>query len=292
MTVGGLRPWSQAEHPADVTALPVSVVILSRDEEANIARCIAGAAWAEQVVVIDSGSTDQTCEVVRSTSAELVETHWRGFGGQREFALRLEQLRHEWVFFLDADEWVSLDVVEAVRDALSMREANAYWAYTRLVFQGTWIKHCGWYPPARVIRLIRRSKVAYPVDAIFSEHPTVVGRVAPLGADLVDEDLKGLATWLRKHVGYAELETTRRVAQPRRRPLPHESRWRYWLKDQVAPRLPGRPIFQFLYMYILKQGFRDGRAGFSFCVYHAWFQMAVSDLQRERIRETGPEPGL
>ena len=102
----GLRPYRAGDDPAP-GSVPVSVVVLTSDEEVNIRRCLASVAWADQVVVIDSGSTDATVPIARSLGAEVVEQPWLGFSGQREFALRLPELRHDWVYFVDADEWVS-----------------------------------------------------------------------------------------------------------------------------------------------------------------------------------------
>ena len=106
MTKLGLRPYGAGDDPPP-GSVPVSVVVLTRDEEVNIGRCLASVAWADQVMVVDSGSTDATVPIARSLGADVVEQPWLGFSGQREFALRFPDLRHDWVYFVDADEWVS-----------------------------------------------------------------------------------------------------------------------------------------------------------------------------------------
>ena len=270
-------------------SVPVSVVILTKNEEVNIERCLASVAWADQVVVLDSGSTDDTVVLARAAGSEVVESHWRGFGAQREFALRMDLLRHDWLFFLDADEWVSSDLATEVAQAIRRTDHDAYWLYLRLIFQGTWIRHCGWYPSARMVKLMRRSKARYD-SAVFSEHPVVTGKVGRLCNDIVDEDLKGLASWLHKHVDYAQLEARRRHGEgvPVATRAAHDSLFRSFLKDRVAKRMPARPLVQFLYMYVLRGGFLDGRAGLSFCLYHAWFQIAVSDFSRSIVSSRPP----
>ena len=272
-------------------SVPVSVVILTKNEAVNIERCLASVAWADQVVVLDSGSTDDTVVLARAAGSEVVESHWRGFGAQREFALRMELLRHDWLFFLDADEWVSSDLATEVAQAIGREDHSAYWLYFRLIFQGTWIRHCGWYPSARMVRLMRRSAACYD-GAIFSEQPIVTRKVGRLHNDIVDEDLKGLGAWLHKHVDYAQLEARRRHGEglPVITPAPHDSKFRSFLKDRVARRMPARPLVQFLYMYVLRGGFLDGRAGLSFCIYHAWFKVAVSDLGRA-LNSSGSSDG-
>ena len=270
-------------------SVPVNVVILTKNEAVNIERCVASVAWADQVVVLDSGSTDDTVALARAAGTEVVESHWRGFGAQREFALRMDLLRRDWVFFVDVDEWVSSDLATEVAQAICRPDYDGYWLHFRLIFQGTWIRHCGWYPSARIVRLVRRSKARYD-RAAFSEHPDVTGKIGRLHNDIVDDDLKGLAAWLHKHVDYAQLEARRRHGEglPVATRAAHDSLLRSFLKNRVAKRMPARPLVQFLYMYVLRGGFLDGRAGLSFCLYHAWFQIAVSDFSRSIVSSRPP----
>ena len=143
MTRLGLRPYQVGDDPPP-GSVPVSVVVLTRDEEVNIRRCLESVAWAGQVVVVDSGSTDATVSIARSLGAEIVEQSWLGFSGQREFALRLP-LRHDWVYFVDADEWVSPQLAAEIRTELQSPACVASRTVSALVFQGSWIRHCGWY---------------------------------------------------------------------------------------------------------------------------------------------------
>ena len=144
MTKLGLRPYGAGDDPPP-GSVPVSVVVLTRDEEVNIGRCLASVAWADQVMVVDSGSTDATVPIARSLGAEVVEQPWLGFSGQREFALRLPDLRHDWVYFVDADEWVSPQLAAEIAAQLVAPACAAFAHRLRLVFQDTWIRHCGWY---------------------------------------------------------------------------------------------------------------------------------------------------
>lgn len=273
-----------AAHSTSVPrgSVPVSAVILALDEETNIERCLTSLAWASQVIVVDSGSTDGTARIARDCGATVIDTHWRGFGPQREFALRLPDVTHDWIFFLDADEWASDELATEIAGAITSTTYTAYWQYVRLVFRGRWIRHCGWYPSARLVRLMRRSTAHYP-DSGFSEHAVIAGEVGHLTADLVDEDHKGLARWAQKHVRYAELEAARR-ANRTVTPLSlrsHDSSLRHVLKDVVAPRMPARPLATFCYMYVVRGGFLDGREGLLFCFLHGWFQVMVGQLQQD-----------
>lgn len=297
MTRLGLRPYRDGDLP-EPASVPVTVVVLAQDEEVNIARCLSSVAWARQVIVVDSGSTDGTAALSRAGGADVVRQPWLGFGAQREFALRMPLVCHDWVYFVDADEWVSPELATEVAVAIGRPEPAAYAHRFRLVFQGRWIRHCGWYAGSRVVRLMRRDRGSFgPTE--FGERPRIDGEVGRLTHDIVDEDLKGLAQWLRKHIGYAELEAARRrgaETQPggwldrfsagRRsdgRPFA-----RAVLKDLVFPLVPARPLALFCYMYVIRGGFLDGLTGLRFCLYHAWFQVTVDALRAEDRRLRPP----
>jgi glycosyltransferase involved in cell wall biosynthesis len=297
MTRLNLRPYRAGDDPPP-RSVPVSVVVLTRDEETNIERCLASAGWADQVVVIDSGSADQTVPLAKSLGADVVTQPWLGFPGQREFALRLPMVRHDWVYFVDADEWVSPQLAAEISARLNAPTCAAYAHRLRLVFQNTWIRHCGWYPGSWVVRLVDRRFTKYD-GSLVGERAQVDGPVHRLDCDIVDEDRKGLASWLHKHVRYAELEQQRRG-----RPAPWGERLRrFWsrdpadtrplsriiLKDLVFPAVPARPLMMFIYMYVIRLGVLDGRAGLRFCFFHAWYQVTVSALQAEAARP--PEEG-
>lgn len=290
MTKLGLRPYSAADAPA-LRSVPVSVIILTRDEEANIGRCLTSVAWADQVVVLDSGSVDETVLIAKTLGAEVVEQPWLGFAAQREFALRLPLLRHDWVYFVDADEWVSPQLAQEVSDKLRDPACAAFALRFRLVFQGTWIRHCGWYSASWIVRLMDRGHVAYDGSPV-GERVQVDGPVHRLDNDIVDDDLKGLATWLHKHVGYAQLEADRRgrlvpvaarLRVLRRRENDARPLSRALLKDVIFPSVPAKPAAMFIYMYLIRLGMFDGRAGLQFCLFHAWYETSVAALRAERI---------
>lgn len=285
MTRLGLRPYRAGDDPAPAS-VPVSVVVLTRDEEPNIRRCLASVAWADQVVVIDSGSTDDTVPIARSLGAEVVEQAWLGFSAQREFALRLPLLRRDWVYFVDADEWVSPELADEIGVRLGEPSCAAFSQRFRLVFQGTWIRHCGWYGGSWIVRLVNRRYTKFDGNRV-GERVRVDGPVGRLRHDIVDEDHKGLAVWLHKHVHYAQLEAGRRRRQglfrdrlgalrsrDDTRPLS-----RAVLKDVVFPSVPAKPATLFFYMYIVRLGLLDGLAGLRFCFFHAWYEACVSALR-------------
>lgn len=297
MTKLGLRPYRTGDDPPR-GSVAVTVVVLTRDEAANIARCLGSVGWADQVVVVDSGSTDDTVQIARSLGVDVVEQPWLGFSAQREFALRLPEARNNWIYFVDADEFVSPQLATEIATGLHITDCAAFIHRLRLVFQGTWIRHCGWYTGSWVVRLVDRRYTKYD-GSLVGERARVDGPLGRLANDIVDEDRKGLAAWLHKHVRYAELEQRRRG-----QPAPLRERIRRFrtrdqtdtkplsrviLKDIVFPAIPARPLALFLYMYVVRLGVLDGRAGLRFCLFHAWYQVTVDGLQAEsRLRSRVP----
>jgi glycosyltransferase involved in cell wall biosynthesis len=290
MTKLGLRQYQASDHPA-LRSVPVSVVVLASNEEENIRRCLASVAWADQVIVVDSGSADNTVPIAISLGADVVEQPWLGFSAQREFALRLPDLRHDWVYFVDADEWVSPQLASEIAGQLRAPSCAGFAHRLRLVFQGTWIRHCGWYRGSWVVRLVDRRYAKFDGSPV-GERVCVDGPVHRLRYDIVDEDQKGLASWLHKHVRYAQLEAQRRnmpsTTLPQRiralrsrdttetRPLV-----RAILKELVFPSIPAKPAALFIYMYVIRLGLLDGRAGLLFCFYHAWYETNVAAMRPE-----------
>jgi len=287
MTSLGLRPYQDGDDPPP-RSVPVSVLVLTLNEEPNIRRCLASVAWADQVVVVDSGSTDGTPEIARSLGADVIEQPWLGFGAQREHSLRLPLLRHDWAYFVDGDEWVSPQLAAEVAEGLTDPQCAAFEQRFRLVFLGRWIRHCGWYQGSWNVRVVDRRYSKYDGNLV-GERLIVDGPVRCLANDIVDENRKGLAAWLHKHVRYAELEAERRTVQPplrrRIRAIRYREdsrpRIRAVVKHLIYPYVPAKPAALFLYMYVARLGFVDGMAGLRFCLYHAWYEVTVASLRAE-----------
>lgn len=297
----GLVPYDGAVAGArSPRTVPVTAIVLTLNEAACIGRCLRSLGWCEQVVVVDCGSTDGTRTIAEELGAVVIEHGWTGFSNQRNFALSHPVVAHDWVYMIDADEFASPaaadEIARVVEDDSS--GAAAYEQRTRLVFLGRWIKHCGWYSQSWRVKLMRRSRARFD-QSLTGERPIVDGRVGRLEADLVDDDRKGVRSWLEKHVGYADLAATAEVArrrsdelQPMRPPDGLAIPRRRWIASRVIfRRLPARPLFKFIYMYVLAGGFLDGWPGFAFSALHASHVLNIDILTRARVRELDPETG-
>lgn len=280
-------PWDPSATPPP-QSVAIAVVILTKNEAANIRRCVESAGWAEQVVVVDSGSTDSTAGIAREAGAEVVETDWPGYSEQRQRVLSLSSVRHDWILWIDADEYASSELANEVARCLENPEHNAYLVRMQLRFQGQWIDHCGW-SQSRQMRLVKRLATRYP-PASVSEWPVIEGTSGRLESFIVDDDRKGLESWLIKHVNYASLEAGSLAAGPKpslrerlsafRASRGDDARpvGRAIAKDLILPTVPFKPVILFFYMYVWRLGFLDGLWGLRFCVYHATHRMTVSAL--------------
>ncbi len=277
-----LRIWVSDSSPLP-RSVPVTVVILTMNEAVNIERCLRSVDWARQVLVVDSGSSDDTVAIAEGMGATVVHHPFIGFGAQRQWALDCGHLIYDWVLWLDADEWASADLAHAVAEVVAEPRHVAYIARVRVVFQGRWIRHAGWYRGLLPVRLFDRRSATIRGD--YSERVEVEGSIGFLTADIVDEDRKPFAAWLAKHNVYSTVRA-RLIAELREEPLglrlrralvtrPRRRILREVIKQVVLPHMPMSALGVFVYLYIVRGGILDGRVGLRFCALHAFQQLAV-----------------
>jgi len=274
----------------------VAVVILTYNEEANIAQALASlAGWADEIHVVDSLSTDRTVEIARRYGAHVSQNKFVDFAKQRNYALEQLPVSSEWVFFLDADEWLPDTLKREISVLIASSPAeNGFYIKRRLIWMGRWIRR-GYYP-TWILRLFRYGK-ARCEDRVVNEHLIVDGPTGSLRNDFIHEDNKGIADWIDKHNRYAtaesqELFNTRSApdyAEIDARPFGTQVQRKRWLRYKVWNRLPPliRPFLYFFYRYILAGGFLDGREALAYHFLQGlWFPMLVDikylELKRSR----------
>lgn len=223
--------------------MKISAAIITRDEERNIGRAIESLRCVEEVVVVDSGSTDRTVEIARHLGARVVETGWFGYAAQKNYAA--EQCSHDWVLSIDADEALS-ETLDA--EILQLKRAGPRFdAYTmpRLAqYLGRWILHSGWYPD-RKVRLFDRRKAQWQGDFVH-ESVHVKGSTGDLQENLLHYTCDSLSEHLRTMDRYTTLAAEQLIAAGK---LPT---WPHMVFD---------PLWKFFQTYFLKRGFLDGYEG-------------------------------
>jgi glycosyltransferase involved in cell wall biosynthesis len=225
--------------------MKISATIITLNEERNIARAIESLRCCDEIVVLDSGSTDRTIELAQKLGARVVEDEWRGYANQKNRVAA--RATHDWVLSIDADEALS----EALEGEIwhLKKSGPAYDAYTlpRLAqYLGRWILHSGWYPD-RKVRLYDRRKAEWVGDYVH-ESVKVRGRVGHLEGNLLHFTCDSLSEHLRTMDRYTTLAAEEIVSR----------------KEKVSfPRLIVEPPWTFLKTYFLQQGFLDGTEGLS-----------------------------
>jgi glycosyltransferase involved in cell wall biosynthesis len=281
--------------PGDRAAerVAVSAMIFTLDEAVHLPSCLAALAWCDDVIVIDSYSTDQTEAICRSAGARFFQNRFTGFGDQRNWALDHANPMHEWVLILDADERVTPALVAELKSRIpsTSTDIGAYRIRRRFHMWGRWLKYSSLYP-TWVVRLIHRDRVRY-INRGHAETQEVQGRIVDLDNDLIDENLKGIEDWYERQNRYsskdAEYEIARDNAGVRWRGIfSSDGLIRRATLKQIAARMPFRPLLYFVYSYFLRLGFLDGRDGLQFCLMKATYQRMVVtkkyDILRRRDR--------
>lgn len=265
--------------------MSVSVLIPTLNEERNLADCLASVAWSDDVVVVDSGSRDRTCEIARAAGARVVDFKWNGqFPKKKNWALENVAWKHDWVLILDADERITPELAAEIQSELKQPKADGYFINRRFIFLDQWIRHCGYYPSWN-LRLLKHRAARYERlhssdtgsgDNEVHEHPELRGVSAQLRHDMLHYAYPDIFTWIEKHNRYSNWEARVEVegaARPDGAPqigahLSARRRLREWSRC-----MPFRPALRFIYSYIFKLGFLDGRAGFIFCRLLATYEM-------------------
>jgi len=249
--------------------MTISVAIVAMDEEANIARTLASVGWADEIVLVDSGSKDRTCDIARDHGARVVVEPWRGYVAQKQYALDL--CTRDWVLLLDADEEVSAGLAEEIRAAIAdPNTVSGYWLPRQNLFLGRWMRHGGFYPDPK-LRLIRRGAGKFEE---YGAHPTIKanGPTGTLKHALIHNAYPTLRGYIDHMNSYSSSGAEVAFAKGHRG---------FNLLNIVL-----RPKLSFLYNYIFRLGFLDGREGFLLHLYHAvyvsWKYAKAWELSRNR----------
>jgi len=283
---------------------PVSVLILTFNEESNLPYALHSiAGWADQIVVVDSYSTDRTVEIARSYGADVYQNPFENFVQQRNWALTVPEYRNEWVLYIDADEQVTPELRAEIAEVLSTvpDDVAGFEMRRRFIFMGRWLRHGGYH--IWLLRLFRRNRCRFVPSHQGGEYPVVEGKVWRLRYDLLHQDHRPLAQWIQNQnkdstkVALALFEAGGRPIQAGLNPGEAiEGGMRTWLNRHIYARIPfwAKPIARFLTFYLLRGGFLDGWQGFAYCALHEfWYPLLVSlklrELQTSEIARTHAE---
>ncbi len=229
-------------------------VILTRNEEDNIAECIASLAWADAVVVFDSFSTDRTVEIARAAGAAVMQHTFENYGAQRDAALRAVDA--EWVFFVDADERVTPALAAEVREKIA-RVERGWWVPRHNYIFGRLTRGAGWYPDYQ-LRVLHRASARYDPQRPVHEVVILDGEAGYLDSPLLHYNYRDVAQFVEKQERYTDIEARLRYEQGQR-PKP----WSYVTM----------PLRQFWWRFVTLKGYADGLHGLRLSVLMAWYEL-------------------
>lgn len=267
---------------------PVSIVILTLDEQINIEACLASCSWSDDVHVLDSGSRDKTAELARSLGATVHVHPFESFGAQRNWAIDHIPLKHDWVFHLDADERFTPELVREIDGLLARGPAEAgFFVANQMILDAAWIRHASGYPTYQM-RLFHRARMRF-TDHGHGQRETASGQIGTLRAPYLHLNFsKGVDEWLQRHERYAALEARQMLAADRgpfrvASLLSRDRIARRRTLKRLTARIPFRPAFRRLYTLFILRGILDGRAGRTYASLLARYErMTAANLRALR----------
>ncbi len=270
-----------------------SIYILTYNEEIDIADCIKSALLSDDIIIVDSYSTDRTIEIASDYPVRIVQNYFESHGKQRTWMLKEVETKYKWVYILEADERMTSELFAECLTAIKSNQVIGYYVAERVMFMGKWIPHSTQYPRYQM-RLFDKSKVWF-TDYGHTEREVYDGETGFLKATYPHYTSgKGLSRWIDKHNRYSTDEALETISQLKAGKInwkvlffgKSEVERRRALKD-LSLRLPFRPLIRWIYMYFFLRGFLDGKAGFAWCTLQAFYEylilLKVEEMQQSAL---------
>lgn len=256
--VGTIHP----AYPKDIMTdrrTTLSVAIITMNEEANIRRTLESVRWADEIIVVDSGSTDRTVEICREFTETVICQDWMGYSKQKNLAI--DRTGGDWVLSLDADEPLEPELAEEIRTIIASPSAfDGYRIPRKTIFLGKWIRYGGWYPDLN-LRLFRKGKGRFRERAVH-EAISVEGTVGTTKHAIIHHTYPDITSYMARISAYSSLAVDVMAEKG-------ISRFKTSLLNIVA-----RPVLTFVHKYILRLGFLDGKHGLILNLFHSYYVFA------------------
>ena len=272
----------------------LSVIILTKNEASNLGACLDSLRWCDDILVVDSGSTDGTVALARGRGIRVLEHEFTSFAQQRNWALDQGEARHEWILFLDADEQSTPAFQEALGAVIAAAPANraGFFCCWKLMLEGRWLKHADAFPRWQ-LRLLRKGAVRFVDRGHGQKEGEVIGELDYLREPYLHNAYsKGWHDWVAKHNRYSDLEAVERAGQNVRwRDLFHQhSSQRNVVLKALLTRCPLGPLLRFTHAYFFRLGFLDGVPGLVHSANLGFYEYLVAIKYRELRRRQGKTP--
>ena len=264
--------------------VPVSVIVPIKNEAGNLPRCLGSVQWADEIIVIDSQSTDDSARIAQEHGAHVEQFRFNGtWPKKKNWALQNLPFKNEWVFILDADEVLPAEAEKEFREAIvNAGDIAGYWINRRFFFIGRWLRHA--YYPNWNLRLFRHSLGRFEKltdaqtdsgDNEVHEHVVVQGPTSRLRCEMDHYAFPSVEVFIEKHNRYSNWEARVAAEGQGGQAVAHQHVDAKRSLKQFAKRLPFRPLLRFLYVYVWQKGFLDGREGYYFARLHATYEFLI-----------------
>jgi glycosyltransferase involved in cell wall biosynthesis len=265
--------------------LPVSVIVLTKNEEENLPKMVKSISWCGDLHVVDSESTDNTVAEAKALGAQTYTNVFRGFGDQRNWALANCAIKHNWILFLDADETSSPAFEAALSEAITSAPETVagFYCCWKMIVEEVWLKRCDNFPKWQ-FRLLRKGRANFADFGHGQKENEIQGEIRYLNEPYEHRPLsKGWSEWLERHNRYSTREAWERVDLPFQMPelFSKDGPVRNRALKGFVSRVPGWPLLRFAVPYFLKLGFLEGRVGFNYCVNLAYYEFLIQIKMRE-----------
>lgn len=267
--------------------MPVSVLILTKNEQQDLPGCLKSVAWSDDVHVYDSMSTDATVQIARDFGASVTQRPFDNWSSHQNWGLRNIAFKHPWVFYIDADERMTDKLINDVLNAVKNHESNvAFRVQRRDHLMGRWLKYV--IPTPFNIRLFMPTHIRY--ERATNPITLVDGNVGEIYSHFNHFPFsKGMAHWIAKHNSYSTMEA-QQIVKNRTSGVQWSMKSAFFEKDgnkrrfhqkELFYRLPARPIAKFFILYFVKRGFLDGYPGFTYAVLQSIYEYMIVLKTRE-----------
>jgi glycosyltransferase involved in cell wall biosynthesis len=279
--------------------LPISIIILSQNEEKNIGDCLKSLVpFFDDIWVIDSYSEDRTMKIAQEYDAKILQHPFINYASQRNWALDNADLRYDWLMYIDADEQVTPQFCQELRQKITNPAPGIGGMSLQVdfIFLGRSLRFAR--PAVPMLRVFRRGQARWGTKG-SREYGLVKGEIIPLKERIIHWNKKPLGEWITKQVKNAVMESTGTILRTfdnnsnnlteKAAGFTYERSWRFWVRANIWDRLPKywRSFPYFIYRYIVMGGFLDGKAGFAYCFLHAlWWPLLIDMMIEERTHET------
>lgn len=273
------------EIPPPAFQFMFSILILTKDERRNLPACLDSVAWCDDVVVLDSGSTDGTGDYALGRGTRVFERPFDDFGSQRNHALDRIEFKHPWVFHLDADERFNDELRAECERVMAEDVHSAYFVPNRIIFLGRWIRRSTQYPYPQV-RFLKIGEVRFAKSGHGQKEDQAQRGLGHIHAAYDHYNFsKGISDWVAKHNRYSD-EEARLAAEATAERMPWGDLFRGGMErkramKQLHLRLPCRWAFKFFYLYFVRRGFLDGYPGFAYCLLQGFYDFLITVKVKE-----------